>query len=70
MENETMAAATALAREALALLDSIGAAHPACYLQHAIDVMTDAPVPKTVEDVEAAFSTPEGQALLLRYGLL
>lgn len=69
MDDETIAAAAALAREALALLDSIGAAHPACYLQHAIDVMTDAPFPKTVADVAAAFSTPESRALLRRYGL-
>ena len=69
MDDETIAAATALAREALALLDSIGAARPASYLQHAIDVMTDAPVPQRVEDVEAAFSKPEGQALLRHCGL-
>ena len=68
MDNEKIAAATMLAKEALALLDSAGAAHAACFLQHAIDTMTDAPIPKTAEEVEAALSTPECQALMRRYG--
>lgn len=48
MDNETILAATALAREALALLDSVGASTSACFLQQAIDVMTDAPIPTTI----------------------
>lgn len=66
MDNETILAATALAREALALLDSVGASTSACFLQQAIDVMTDAPIPTTIEEVEAAFATPECAALLER----
>lgn len=65
---ETIGAATALAQEALALLDSVGAFGPACYLQLAIDLMTDAPIPRTPAEAEAAFETPECQALLRRYG--
>jgi len=67
MDNETIAAATVLARQVLALLDSVGAAHPACYLQQAIDVMTGVPIPTTIAKVEAALATPECQALLRPY---
>lgn len=49
-----------------ALLDSVGASTSACFLQQAIDVMTDAPIPTTIEEVEAAFATPECAALLER----
>lgn len=54
MDNETIATAAVLARKALALLDSVGASYPACFLQQAIDVMTNAPVPGLVQDVDAA----------------
>lgn len=69
VRDETIGAATALTQEALALLDRVGAFGPACYLQQAIDLMTDAPIPKTPAEVEAAFETPQCQALLRRLGL-
>jgi len=42
---EVLSAAITLARQALDMLDSIDASHPAVHLQYAIDVMTNAPVP-------------------------
>ncbi len=68
MRDETIGAAMAHTQEALALLDSVGAFGSACYLQHAIDLMTDAPIPRTPAEAEAALETPECQSLLRRYG--
>ncbi|MCH4894426.1 hypothetical protein GO308_15010 [Sphingomonas sp. SFZ2018-12] len=63
---EILSAAITLARQALDMLDSIDASHPAVHLQYAIDVMTDAPIPRTEEEAEAMLQTPECQALMRR----
>jgi hypothetical protein len=65
---EILSAAITLARQALDMLDSIDASRPAVHLQHAIDVMTDAPTPRTEEEAEAMLQTPECQALMHRLG--
>ena len=65
---EVLSAAITLARQALDMLDSIDASHPAVHLQYAIDVMTDAPTPGTEEEAEAMLQTPECQALMRRLG--
>ncbi len=67
MDNpDTIEAAAGLARRALEILDRIGAALPALHLQHAIDVMTDAPIHKTIAEMERCLEMPECQALLRR----
>ncbi|PZU06004.1 hypothetical protein [Sphingomonas sp.] len=63
------ATAVSLMRMALGLLDKAGKTTAAAYLQHAIDVAIDAPIPRTVEEVEAHFETDDGRKLLRRYGL-
>lgn len=65
---EVLSAAITLARQALDMLDSIEASHPAVHLQYAIDLMTDAPIPRTEKEAEAMLQTPECQALMRRLG--
>jgi len=55
MVKHEMAKSTALSmmHRALDLLDEAGEAVPAVHLQLAIDKLTKAPVPRTIEEVEA-----------------
>ncbi len=55
-----------LARAALVALDAIGDATPAIHIQHAIDIMVDAPRPSTIAEMELFLAAPETQALLDR----
>ena len=48
-----LATAVSLMRMALALLDDAGQGHASLHLQRAIDLATDAPVPRTVEEMDA-----------------
>lgn len=60
--------ALSLTRRALELLDAFDERGPAVHLQQAIDVMTDAPVPRTVEEAEAMLDSPECRAIQQRLG--
>jgi hypothetical protein len=63
---EALNTALNLMTMALTLLDDIGERLPAIDLQHAIDVLTDAPVPRTIEEAEAMLDTPEARAMRSR----
>ena len=67
--HETISAAIVLVRQALDMLDSINVRHPAVHLQYAIDIMSDAPIPRTAEEAEIMLQTPECQVLMRRLGL-
>lgn len=61
--------AVSLTQRALEILDEIGDTGPNVYLQGAIDMMTDAPVPRTQEEAGAMSDTPEFRAMQKRLGL-
>ncbi len=61
--------AQSLMRRALELLDMFDEQAPAVHLQHAIDVLTNAPVPRTVDEADALLAAPEVRALQERFGL-
>ncbi|WP_313802573.1 hypothetical protein [Sphingobium sp.] len=48
------------------LLDDVGEAAPAVHLQMALDVLTGAPIPRTLEEAEAMLDTKEARALFAR----
>lgn len=58
--------AVTLMRMALALVDEAGEDGVAVRLQEAIDVATNVPVPRTIEEVEALLWTEEARRLLDR----
>lgn len=60
--------ALSLLQRSLELLDEIEEMTPACHVQHAIDVMTNAPIPRTVAEAEALLDSPEGRLLQQRLG--
>ena len=55
-----------LMERALELLDDVGASAPGVHLQMAIDVMTNAPIPRTIEEADAMLDTDEARALMAR----
>lgn len=59
--------AQSLMRRALELLDMVDEPAPAVHLQHAIDVLTNAPIPRTIEEAEAQLDTPEARAIQDRW---
>ena len=58
--------ALSLTRRALEILDALGEIGPDVHLQQAIDMMTDAPIPRTLEESEAMLDTPEARAIFER----
>ncbi len=50
-------------KQALELLDNIEERVAALHLQHAIDVLTGAPIPRSDEEMEEMFITAEARAL-------
>ncbi|MHA0337527.1 hypothetical protein [Sphingomonas aquatilis] len=60
--------ALSLTRRALELLDDFDERGPAVHLQQAIDVMTNAPIARTEEEVEAVLDSPECRAITERLG--
>lgn len=60
--------ALSLSRRALELLDAFDERGPAVHLQQAIDVMTNAPIARTEEEVEAVLDSPECRAIAERLG--
>lgn len=60
--------ALSLTRRALELLDAFDESGPAIHLQQAIDVMTNAPIARTEEEVEAALDSPECRTIAERLG--
>lgn len=68
MVNRATALNTALnlMERALELLDDAGASAPGVHLQMAIDVMTNAPIPRTIEEADAMLDTDEARALMAR----
>ena len=68
MVNRATALNTALnlMERALELLDEVGASAPGVHLQMAIDVMTNAPIPRTIEEADAMLDTDEARALMAR----
>lgn len=55
-----------LMERALELLDEVGESAPAVHLQMALDVLTGAPIPRTVEEAEAMLDTKEARTLMAR----
>ncbi len=60
--------ALSLTRRALELLDAFDERGPAVHLQQAIDDMTNAPIPRTEDEVEAVLASPECRAIAERLG--
>lgn len=60
--------ALSLTRRALELLDAFDERGPAVHLQQAIDVMTNAPIARTEEEVEAVLDSPECRDIAERLG--
>ncbi len=60
--------ALSLTRRALELLDTFDEHGPAVHLQQAIDVMTNAPIARTEDEIEAALDSPECRAIAERLG--
>lgn len=58
--------ALSLLQRSLELLDEIDDLTAACHVQHAIDVMTNAP--RTMAEAEAMLDSPAGRALQKRFG--
>ena len=50
-------------RQGLDLLDALGERGPALHLQHAIDVLTKAPIPRSEAEAEAMLGSPEIRAV-------
>ena len=62
----TLDTALTFMERALELLDDASASLPALHLQMAIDQMTGAPIPRTVEEADAMMDTPKMRALMER----
>jgi hypothetical protein len=59
--------AISLMEGALQQLDSVNETGAAAYLQQAINELTGAPRPQTVEQAEVLLETPEARAILERH---
>lgn len=55
-----------LMERALELLDEVGESAPAVHLQMALDVLTGAPIPRSLEEAEAMLDTKEARTLMAR----
>ena len=69
MDNRRQAIDTAIdfTQRALDILDSVGDVSAAAHLQAALNAMTDAPIPRTIEEADAMLQTPEAQAIVARW---
>jgi hypothetical protein len=69
MDNGKLAkdTATDFTRRALDLADEIGEDLAAIHLQAALDILTDAPIPRTIEEAEAMLQSPEAQAIMAQW---
>lgn len=64
---KALSMAQSLMQRALELLDIADEPAPAVHLQQAINVLTGAPIPRTIEEAEAQLDTPEARAIQDRW---